>query len=349
MGESAGFEEKEFEVLANASFMFGAQAGGAPLPVLFSPGQVLERRLGFDFSIYLNPSSRTYRLLFGAFPGHVVTPGTANPNPHLLNQYPVLGTVNTFIQYKRPEFFKPTHRQSVWPGEAFLRFSVRSRYQVGGQKREDHRQLIALDELASSVHGVKVRYACPSVWVKEDLYAQYRAQTLIKKCSFVDPRNLSIANGVTHMGWHDFWTFKAGDPSQACGNPGGPLHESETGARFLEEFGDAEFSESREFDDSISELKSFSDDTLKYSEFFHAESGERGSTKEQVVLESRNNVANDFLEEPWRETWHVGRRYPDVELDPRPPRGDELEFIQATVQVAATSRELGLVWLVAGR
>ena len=301
MGTFAGYEEKEFEALANASFVLQSSAAGPSTPKLFSPGQVLERRLGFDFSVYLDPTSTTYKLLFGAYPGPVTTPGaTRTPTP-----LPTPARyVNSFIQYKRPEYFKQNHRQNVWGEQSFLRFSVRSRYQLAGQSITDHTQLEALDDLASHHPSVKVRYACPSVWTRQDLYTQYSTKALISGCAFTDPRNLSHVVNSTHVGWHNYWTFSPLNPGIGRPNPSGPTRSAQTGEDFMQEVRSSLDSQSsHDFRDDIFDIQSGAKEMLKNVSFFRSQSGVRGRTKAEFVEQARRSTQADFLDSPRDENW----------------------------------------------
>lgn len=276
MGTFAGFEEKEFETLANASFVLGAPNAGRNTPALFSPGQVLERTMGFDFSVYLDPTSTTYRLLFGAYPGPR-TPGATTPPAQLPT---AARSVNTFVQYKRPEYFTQNHRQTVWRGQPFLRFSVRSRYRLNGQPVDDHSQLETLDRLASNNPGLKVRYACPSAWTRNDLYADYTRRSLISNCAFTDPRNLSHVENGRHAGWHDYWTYQPTNPALGRPNPSGPSRESQTGDGFMEEIRrSVDAQPSNGFRDEVFQIQTNTRESLKESRFFTSKSDLRGRTK----------------------------------------------------------------------
>lgn len=343
MGTFAGFEEKEFETLANASFVLNAPNTGANAPALFSPGQVLERKLGFDFSVYLDPTSTTYRLLFGAYPGRG-TPGANTPPPQL--PMPTR-SVNTFVQYKRPEYFTQNHRQTVWSGQPFLRFCVRSKYRVNGQTVVDHSQLDTLDRLASSNPGLKVRYACPSAWTRNGLYTDYARLSLISNCAFTDPRNLSHVVNGGHAGWHDFWTYQPSNLALGRPNPSGPLREAQTGDGFMEEVQESVYNQaSYDFLDEVFHIQATAKESLKESRFFASKSDFLGPTKAQTVERATKSTKKDFLDAPRDQNWLVKSSDMD-NPPPRQPRDNEMEVVKTTVEVAATARELGLTWMTA--
>lgn len=343
MGTSAGFEEKEFETLANASFVLAAPTAPRRAPALFSPGQVLERTMGFDFSVYLDPTSTTYRLLFGAYPGPR-TPGANSPPA----QPPTIARhVNTFIQYKRPEYFTQNHRQTVWKGEPFLRFSVRSKYRLNGQLVDDHSQLETLDRLVSNNPELKVRYACPSSWTRDDLYADYTRQALISNCAFTDPRNLSHVVNGRHTGWHDYWTYQPTNLAVGRPNPSGPLREAQSGEGFMEEIASSFNAQpSNDFRNEVFQIQTTTRESLKESRFFASKSELRGRTKAQTVDQVTKSTEKDFLNTQRDENWLVNSSE-DSYLPARLPQGDEMEIVERTVEVAATARELGLTWMTA--
>lgn len=87
MGTWAKFEEKEFETLCNASLLLRSR-NQPGRPRIFSPGQALEKKVGFDFSMYLDPNEKVYRSLFGpsaatravqAAPHNQLTPTARRP------------------------------------------------------------------------------------------------------------------------------------------------------------------------------------------------------------------------------------------------------------------------------
>lgn len=346
MGTHAEFEEKEFETLANVSFALGSHSTTGLAPPMFSPGQVLERDLGFDFSIYLNPSSTTYKLLFGAYPGPPA-PGASAPPAPLPAAAPF---VNVFLQYKRPEHFTVNHRQPVWQHTSFLRFEVRSRYRRHGRSIVDHSQLEALDDLAQS-GGVttKVRYACPSVWTRTDLYDLYANVNLIDTCVFVEPSLLSHQVSGAHSRWHNYWTFNPSQPlTTGIPNPRGEMREdAQSGASFSREIlTNLETKVTEDFLENVHKTRSFAEG-LKSSEYLKAPSDSRGRTKSQFIDDATGSVRNDFLDQPRDDSWLVG---PARKVHPRPsrrPHPTELEIISAAVEVAATAKQLDLTWMTA--
>lgn len=344
MPERPGFEEKEFETLANSSFILQSSIKPGAV-VMFSPGQALEKDLGFDFSVQLDPTSTTYRLLFGSFPGTPRTVGYPRANPPGMPR--IHGVVNTFIQYKRPYYLRANHRQSVWRGRPFLRFDVRSTRRVNGQSVTDHSQLSALCDLADNNPDVKVRYACPSVWTSEDLYSQHADHTLVERSSFTDPRNLYHDRMNPTSGWHNYWTFTPDSPWNGRPNPDGPLRDAQTGEDFLTELSRESTRPSKaKFQHEVAEIYSKSSERLKSSNFFQQPSDYQQGTKGDAVIKARESVNEHFVE-PFRDPrWLLSKAAGSTGIV-RPPSRDDIFAIETAVDVAATARELGLVWMSA--
>ena len=230
MARWAEYEEKEFETLANAEFTLNSRATTKGLR-LFSPGQVLEKSLGFDFSTRIAPSSMLHRMLFGRFPGATGMPTSVAANLRI----PKTATthmLNFFVQYKRPEHFTPGHRSPLWPtDEEFLRFKVAERLPAP-ISAWDFSQLKSLVKLTSVLAGsALVRYACPSVATKDALYGRFHSGNLLDSSVFVDPRSLEDA--TIPGGFHKFWTFQPSNLDFGIPNPGGPKSHSISGEKLF--------------------------------------------------------------------------------------------------------------------
>lgn len=235
MGAWAEYEEKEFETLANAEFVLNSRAGKRGIR-LFSPGQVLEKTLGFDFSTKVAPHSPLHRRLFAGFPSAT---GITSPTASAVN-IPVSKTtrlLNFFVQYKRPEHFAQGHRSSLWSkNEEYLRFRVADR-RPGAGMGWDYSQIAALVELQDALSGsALVRYACPSVWTKNALYSGFHGGDLLDSSVFVDPGELETIG--TPGTFHKYWTFQSTNLSSGMPNPGGPKARSVGGERFFNEIRD---------------------------------------------------------------------------------------------------------------
>lgn len=345
MGHHAGFEEKEYETLINAALATSASMHGAT-PQLFSPGQALEKELGFDFSAFLDPSSRQYRLLFGTFHGPVLrTPGVAAAAPTPLPAG--VPAVNIFLQYKRPEYFRANHRQPVWNGSPFIRFGVRSRYSVRGRRVVDHSQLEALDRLAAHKADWLVRYACPSVWTRPDLYASFSQSRLLDASCFVDPRHLARQPG----GWHDYWTFDPNTPGVGQGNPGGPEVSVEIGLDFLSLASQRLIGRTDSFLRDVEVLDQQLSEVRRIERYFNQPS--ESDVKSQKASRSRNQsieralveLDTVLLDAPLDEEWRTNRSNHALQPTAR-PSGSDREAIELALKVAATAAELGLTWIV---
>lgn len=226
----AEFEEKEFETLANVALVSEQRARKRTVQV-FSPGQVLEKTLGFDFATHVGDHTRLHRRLFGTAPG---APGAT---PDQLAQLkmpfaPSTRLLNVFLQYERPEHFKIGHRSALWPrDEEFLRFTVSENNIVGGGYHFD--QVTALDHLAASLGpAALVRYACPAVWTKPELYGLFSANRLLDNSIFVEPRKLADHRGPDP--YHRRWTYQRNRPQAGKPNPAGPWTAAESGEAFMD-------------------------------------------------------------------------------------------------------------------
>jgi hypothetical protein len=227
------FEEKEFETLANVSFVTEQLVRRRKRKIqVFSPGQFLEKTLGFDFAAHLNPHSRLHRRLFGSTPG---APG-ATPSQLAQLKMPLASStkfLNVFLQYKRPEHFKTGHRSPLWSKkEEFLRFTVSEGNVNAPGYHFD--QITALDALAVSLGSqAMVRYACPVVWTKAELYGIFDAGRLLENTVFVEPSRLIDATGAADP-YHRRWTFQRSAPGAGKPNPDGALTAAESGETFLD-------------------------------------------------------------------------------------------------------------------
>lgn len=344
MGVYAGFEEKEYETLMNASIALGASQNGT-LPRIFSPGQVLELQLGYDFAAYLDPSSVTYRLLYGQFPGPaapVFGPMMPLPVP------PGAPVVNAFIQYKRPEYFTDRHRQPVWRRQSFMRFGVRSRYRVDGNAVVDHRQLEALVRLANRNPDVVVRYLCPSVWTRADLYGSFQGGRLLQESCAVDPRHLGRAGGR----WHDYWTFDPLNPHVGQGNPSGPKVEIGNADSLLGSMRAKDISAPKGFVSSVDELIEVARELRHDSNVFDApservvESPRRLKSKREAIEEARGFIEKSLLDDPASTRWPDGGAG-GFGLTKARLLQEDRGMVQNVVEIAATAAELGLKWIVA--
>jgi len=227
MGTWASYEEKEYETLANVAFVTELAHRGSPVQV-FSPGQVLEATLGFDFSTRLDPSSSLFRRLFDSTPG---APGISQSQSRSarIPLDPSTRLLNLFLQYKRPELFKKGHRSKLWPkDENFMRFTVSENRRVGGQSYAQVQALHRLEELFGQ--NAVVRYACPSAPSRGELYRRFREGELLTSSVFVPPSNLLRTSPGD---FHRRWTFQPSDLGTGRPNPDGERRSSESGDHLL--------------------------------------------------------------------------------------------------------------------
>lgn len=223
MGVWAEFEEKEFETLANAAFILDSVSSTRRVR-LFSPGQVLEKDLGFDFATRIDPRSRLYRRLFGATPGAGVP--AAKISALGISASRTTRLLNVFLQYKRPQYFRKGHRSPVWSrAQPHLAFQVREQGNSYAQVRALRRLQLDLGALAH------VSYACPSVWQKQDLYDSFADGNLLRSTVFVGPDKLTRAG---YPEFHGRWTFDPRNLRAGIPNPDGEPSESLDGEALLE-------------------------------------------------------------------------------------------------------------------
>lgn len=315
----AEFEEKEFETLSNVALVSEQLAKKRGVQV-FSPGQVLEKKLGFDFAAELGRHSRLHRRLFGGTPG---MPGITAAQSASLGMPFVSSTklLNVFLQYKRPEHFRPGHRSLLWPkGEEFLRFTVSENNSAGGGWHFS--QVSALNSLATQLQGTAlVRYACPAVWTRTDLYGLYSQGQLLDNCAFVDPRKLIL--GTPGQQFHRRWTFQKPRPDFGKPNPDGALTKVENGEEFV---------------DRAMEIARRSPLMIDYPDELIRDAPKLEEVRE--LSEARKaNLATRRRAETQREDKFLKR---DLEKIP----SDEREVVRASLEFAKMSRDLSAQWFV---
>ena len=315
----AQFEEKEFETLANAAFVTEQVVQKRKVQI-FSPGQVLEKDLGFDFATNVGPHSRLYRRLFGGVPG---APGASAAQVAQLKMplAPSTGYLNVFIQYKRPEHFRPGHRSSLWPKtDEFLRFTVSENSLAGGGYHFD--QISALNDLAASLGAnALVRYACPSVWKKADLYGLFSAQRLLDTSVFVAPEKLIDLGGGDP--YHRRWTFQARSRAVGIPNPNGPLTEVESGELFFDH-AEVAAKQSRRSASYAEEVVREASSVQKVRFTAEARKGKL-TAKERL----RSDTEDKALESEMK-------RMPSTEAD----------AVRASLELATIARDLGVQWTI---
>lgn len=329
------FEEKEYETLMNQTLGVEAYSqNNDAMPAVYSPGQVLEKHVGFDFSIYLVPTSAIYKILFGSANNWPAAPRTqasvALPAAALGN--------NCFLQYKRPQHFTAQHQKPYWVGEPFYRFDVRS----GPYQGRNHEQLEALVELGRMCKGSSiVRYACPATYERAVLNQLYTQKRLLDNSVFVDPRCLGQKQGGPP--WHNYWAFKrSANGYTGRGNPDGEEVELISGDTFWD---DGEYQPIEAFPETVVNISAVMNDTPSVRRYLRA----------QHVVEGRARHIGPWVDALVEEAWNEARR--DIvewaENMGRPLTPDQIAAMRnasgtlcAAVHVGATARALGLEWVV---
>lgn len=185
----AGFEEKTYEV----AYCIELAVGVGGKPQVYSPGQVLEKLLGFDAAS--NPD-----------PHHVIWAVLALPRPHGVQLVPPLWgaskaaqppavalpsyPISIFLQFKRPEYLQnPTAKQWKMWHHPYYRF-----------KRSKEQQLVLgrLDRRLGD--QAVVRYAAPAFHTVGELEAAQLTRSVITLSGHVPP---------TRLQRHQCWTYDA--------------------------------------------------------------------------------------------------------------------------------------------
>ena len=180
------FEEKSYEVaycVELASSIGGTRA-------MFSPGQVLEKLLGFDAAANPGPTHVLWRVLgLPRPPGVSLLPswwsGGLRPPRGSLPSYPV----SVFLQFKRPEYrFGPNAAQyGLWKAP-YYRFE---------RTRHQHTVLLRLERNLRA--QAVVRYAAPTFDTVAELEYAQLSGTVIQASGHVGPSRLGI---------HKVWTYQ---------------------------------------------------------------------------------------------------------------------------------------------
>ncbi|MFT2816834.1 hypothetical protein [Leifsonia sp. A12D58] len=318
MGVWAEFEEKEFETLANAALIIEQARSGRGVR-LFSPGQALEKILGYDFATRIDPRSSLYRRLFGAAPGAVGASAAAQ----VANQIPVSKAtrlLNVFLQYKRPQYFAVGHRSKVWSSNrAHLAFQVREQNPDPALRFD---QIRALRKLQIDLgRDARISYACPSTWQKQELYDRFYRGSLLRSTIFVGPDQLIQAGDP---GFHIRWTFDPANIRRGIPNPDGQESDVLDGEAFLDEVA-TETTQSqvpRATDDVMFEAAEHTKDLRDDLDELRASRPRR--TREAYAAEDR-----------------------EVDRELAGFSGHERELIKATTDVALLARDIRATWSVA--
>jgi len=201
----AEFEEKEYEIAATVELAWGAGGHG----LIYSPGQVLERIVGFDVSANPGPSHRLWAVMQVPRP-----PGISLvPSLWLPGQMPPTGRlptrpVSVVLQYKRPEYLRG-HAAKQWHRWRRPYFRI-------VRSREQQTVLLRLERKVGA--RAIVRYAAPAFWRRADLESNQLTGQVLATSGFVSPAS---------VGKHRVWTYIQ-PGTQGYGNPDGPYRQFET-------------------------------------------------------------------------------------------------------------------------
>lgn len=314
MGQWAMFEEKEYETLMNATLV--RQPKSMSHVRIFSPGQVLEKRLGFDFAARVSPYSRLYAQLFGPQAAYRGISGSQATQQGIPAQ---ARFTNLFIQYKRPMEFLPGHRfDHLWPRtEEFLRFQVASK--PAGQP-VDYSQVRALNDLQMHFGtNAAVRYVCPAITQVDKLYQAFDQGDLVSQSAVVSVDALSQG-----AGYHRYWTFQSHNLGVGLPNPDGPKTASKTAKKFFQDL--------EEYNPNEESIEAFSDATIGSSSSFVQKSnafGEIQHRKSRATMREESALGEQIERET--KTFDAGSR------------DEVLSWVRASSQ----ARDLGLHWTIA--
>lgn len=182
----AQFEEKEFEGPLNLQLAVQGR--------MWSPGQVLEKLVGFDAALLVHDAVFWARNGFTAPPpGATVLPGWwpwASSVFLRRKRVPPSYPLNVFLQYKRPEYLSGG-RASEWSHwkRPYFRVSI---------IRHQQRALVACANEVGR-NGV-VAYASPAFHSRTALFNHVEQQTLVANTHFANPRKLTGHSRYTYVG-----------------------------------------------------------------------------------------------------------------------------------------------------
>jgi len=191
MPQVAEFEEKEYEIpfyveLANGS------------PYVWSPGQVLEKLLGFDGAQFTE--NLTFWKMIGR--NHNLVPGinldSIKNRLHIGRLLPTF-RCNLLLQVKRPQYlFRRTRGYNLY--SPYFRFEI------------EYEQQKVLEMLANKVRDrAFIGYASPTFYKLKDLYQHTVQSHLVSKSNFIK---------VNRLKGHNHWAYyQPGTHGQALSKP----------------------------------------------------------------------------------------------------------------------------------
>ena len=180
MSPIAEFEEKEFERFFNDQMVVVDRQ-------CWSPGQVLEGRIGFDSASMLNPNMFHYFDWIGRRRFHHMRRGVRVDRGIVEELFGELDRsmppyrFNFFAQYKRPEFMfgYRSSEMDCWKGPYY-------RYEIDAKQ---NKILCRLEGVCGS--SAFVSYCCPVYYTKEDLWEANRSGQILERTNYAAPHRLA--------------------------------------------------------------------------------------------------------------------------------------------------------------
>lgn len=299
---------------------------------LFSPGQVLEKALGFDVAMALPKNSRAVSILNAHLPSrHGITPPLARNVD--LPDVTYKMRLNIFFQYKRPEIFRPGHKSNLYhTDDEFMRFRVSQRKKVGSSQQTVYDQLEALNNLETTFGtAANVRYVCPSLGTRNELYASFQKNNLAAASTYVEPKQLLMSlagNQWPAPPFHDYWTFCSKTLGTGIPNPDGLSAPAKDGSDFFSEIRSAGRASSVQLSELTRKAASLSREVRRDESFEKVESNDKKRSEGPTLWDESR------LEEPLREGFrNIDEKDADLIID--------------ALEVASLAKTLGLNWIVA--
>jgi len=183
--QTASFEEKEFENPVNHQLVHG--------DLMWTPGQMLEKVIGFDAAIFVETSS--FWSALGLSKKRAGTPILASwwksraAQSRLSQKPPPSFPINAFLQYKRPEYLtsSKTKEWRYWK-QPFFRFQITP---------HQHAALLACASQVGS-RGI-VAYGSPAFHLRDDLFYYTKNRLLVRNTHFVAAERLSGHKKYTYI------------------------------------------------------------------------------------------------------------------------------------------------------
>lgn len=192
----AEFEEKTYEV----AYCIELAVGIGSQPMVYSPGQVLEKLLGFDAASNPDPHHVIWSVLALPRPrGVQLVPPLWGASRALQPPAPALPSypISIFLQFKRPEHLRgPAAKQWTMWHHSYYRF----------KRTKEQQQVLGRLERRLGAQAV-VRYAAPAFHTLGELEAAQITGSVIAQSGHVPPARLRR---------HHCWTY---DAPGNCGRP----------------------------------------------------------------------------------------------------------------------------------